>query len=905
MSCWIKLGIEPTKDQDVIRGAYRARLPEFHPETDPQGFQLLRQAYEHALKLATRTDDEDEDEDDEDAGEEQAYAERPPRPPRVHPVIATFARMLADPARRYNVDAWQDYLRELDQLPLEELEDVSWELLWRLEEAGQLSNACVQVLAKRLAWDKQLLRLGFEEAQEVETLLARFAAPDPFDMRLMNDWSTAAQLETLWYLRSLDHLYNNRPLFELAAFAREHTVVALPLDAALVERLLLQIGQAGVASPSLYALCVERQALQPDDVDALYQLACQASLLGKEEEALSCWSRLWLEFRHPVAARELLDLCTAHQPQRLPLMIQAFDRLAPVRTWPDDLSEDEQTLGSPAQRPETLTRWFQAARLELDGIAGQFVDWRATDERELELLASLIDEHPDPALQRLYRHAWALHCGDAALLQQVLDEPKSSHLIDELILDGLRYQAQQQLAWLQQAPIPLAIQAFLNSNSPHPQLPGVLKDGATTLCRDWLRRLRAYDGRTLARLHETFSPRAMMPVPFGLEMQCELGAAGVVLPPAPAGAELWHWHRQALFMLALAQAPQRWLALVTPSMLDTLQCPPGHPLAKVHTLLLNLLQEQGNLDGLLGWLDSRDPLQKAIADSLPAPDQALSSARLPSTLALLASYQKDEEAFADDLLGMMLFWAVLYHDPALDAEQHRVLLRTMADISSEEPWFEAFRSGLIKGEPSRPPREKLDAYGMDSAVFYQVMDTLKGLIRYGRVGVPRLKVLKQLQKAKDDPSTGIGLRFALTAVLSWCERLLLAQADLQPVSPWAFWRWNTRLGRGAFVGQLMLWFFVTLVLAITSSDAPEAMVKIGLGLALLFGTCLRRLHDIGHGIVVMVLLAALSVALPFLPLVLVVMPGDVLPNRWGVSPEHHDPDALSGGLQAVLRRLIG
>ena len=54
MSCWIKLGIEPTKDQDLIRGAYRARLPEFHPETDPQGFQALRQAYEHALKFAAQ-----------------------------------------------------------------------------------------------------------------------------------------------------------------------------------------------------------------------------------------------------------------------------------------------------------------------------------------------------------------------------------------------------------------------------------------------------------------------------------------------------------------------------------------------------------------------------------------------------------------------------------------------------------------------------------------------------------------------------------------------------------------------------------------------------------------------------------------------------------------------------------
>ncbi|NER62949.1 DUF805 domain-containing protein [Pseudomonas sp. MAFF212427] len=894
MSCWIKLGIEPTKDQDIIRGAYRARLPEFHPETDPEGFQVLRAAYEHALKLAIEEDDEDDDNPADAA---------PARTPRVHPAIGAFARMLADPARRYNVSAWQAFIRELDQLPLEDLEDISWDLLWRLEEAGPLSNACVTVLAQRLAWEQQLLRLGYEEAREVENLLARFASPDPFDSGLMNTWSTAAQLETQWYLRTLKHLYENRPLFELAAFAREHTVIALPQDAALVESLLLKFSKAGVASPSLYALCLERQVQQPDDLDLLYLLTHQASLLGKEEQALSGWTRLWLEHQHPQAARELLKLCRTHQPQRLPLMVQAFDRLTPVRRWPDDLNDDAQTLGSPSQRPETLARWFEVARLELGGIAGLFADWRATDSHELELLANLIDEHPDPALQRLYRHAWALQCGDTALLQQVLEEPHNSNLIDELILQGFRYQAEQQLAWLQQAPIPLAIQSFLASHSAQPQLPTVLKDGALTLCRDWLRRLRPYDARMLARIKDTFNPSGMMPEPFGLQVQCTLAGEGLVLPPAPTGAELWHWHRQALFMLALAKDPQGWLALVTPSMLDTLQCPSGHPLAKVHNLLLRMLQEQGNLDGLLGWLDNRDPLQKIVADSLPAPDLALSSTRLPSSEVLLASYQKDEDAFADDLLGMMLFWAVLYHDPALTAEQHRVLLRTMADISSEEPWFEAFRTGLIKGEPSKPAREKLEAYGMDSAVFFKVMDTLKDLIRYGRVGVPRLKVLKQLQKAKDDPNTGIGLRFALTAVLSWSERLLLAQADLQPVSPWAFWRWNSRLGRSAFVGQVLLCFFITLVLFVTSNGAPDAMVKIALGIVLLFGTCLRRLHDMGHGIVVMVLLALLSIAIPFLPLVLVAMPGDRLPNRYGVSPEHHDPHELSGGLQAVLRRL--
>lgn len=896
MSCWIKLGIEPTKDQDIIRGAYRARLPEFHPETDPEGFQVLRAAYEHALKLATSDDDEDD--------EDEAPAARS-RPPRVHPAIATFARMLADSARRYDVNAWQDFIRELDQLPLEDLEDISWDLLWRLEEAGPLSNACVNVLAKRLAWEQQLLRLGYEEAREVENLLARFARPDPFDHGLMNTWSAAAQQETQWYLRTLKHLYENRPLFELAAFAREHTVIALPQDPAFIESLLLKFSQAGIASPSLYALCVERQAQQPDDVDLLYLLTHQANLLGKEEEALSGWSRLWLEHQHPQAARELLKLCRTHQPQRLPLMVQAFDRLAPVRNWPDDLADDAQTLGSPAQRPETLARWFEVARLELGGIAGCFADWRASDTHELELLACLIDEHPEPALQRLYRHAWALQCGDAALLQQVVNEPHNDNLIDELILQGLRYQAEQQLAWLQQAPIPLAIQAFLTSHSAQPQLPAVLKDGALTLCREWLRRVRPYNARMLARIKETFNPSGMMPEPFALALQCTLAAEGLVLPPAPSGAELWQWHRQALFILALAKDPQAWLARVTPSMLATLQCPPGHPLGPVHSLMLKLAQEQGNLDGLLGWLDSRDPLQKRVAGSLPAPDEALSSTRLPTTEALLASYHKDEDAFADDLLGLMLFWAVLYHDPALNAEQHRGLLAAIANISSEEPWFEAFRTGLIKGEPSKPPREKLDAYGMDSAVFYQVMDTLKGLIRYGRVGVPRLKVLKQLQKAKDDPATGIGLRFALTAVLSWSERLLLAQADLRPTSPWAIWRWNTRLGRSAFVGQVLLWLLVTLVLFVTSSGGPEVMAKLGLGIVLLFGTCLRRLHDMGHGIPVMVLLALFSIPMPFLPLLLVAMPGDPLPNRYGVSPEHHDPSQLSGGLQAVLRRLIG
>lgn len=50
LNCWEMLGIEPTDDQDIIRNAYRKKLPEYHPETNPQGFQDLRHAYEEAKK---------------------------------------------------------------------------------------------------------------------------------------------------------------------------------------------------------------------------------------------------------------------------------------------------------------------------------------------------------------------------------------------------------------------------------------------------------------------------------------------------------------------------------------------------------------------------------------------------------------------------------------------------------------------------------------------------------------------------------------------------------------------------------------------------------------------------------------------------------------------------------------
>lgn len=401
MSCWIRLGIEPTTDENLIRNAYRARLPAHHPETDPEGFQALRMAYENAMRLA-REEEEDESEVQSEEAEQEIVA--------IPQAFVNFCELLDDPARRFNFAAWQAFVQALDELSLDELDELSWGLYHRMAGAGPLSYRCANLLARRMAWDQQLLDLEFDDAHRVEAFLQRIETPDPFNTDLMSAWSESAQTESLWYARSLDFIFSQRPLHEFADFASQHTCLPLPDDAVFIKRLLVQFTQAGIGASTFLQCCVEQQLAAPDDVDWLYLLACQNSLLGRDDQALPCWIRLWSEHRHPMAESRLLELCAKRQPTFLPLLIQAFDRLQDCADWSEDLGDECQVYGSPSQRPETLNRWLDVGQLQLDSLAQSFVDWRMTGD-ELPLLAQLLGENADSRLLQLYRQAWALHRG--------------------------------------------------------------------------------------------------------------------------------------------------------------------------------------------------------------------------------------------------------------------------------------------------------------------------------------------------------------------------------------------------------------------------------------------------------------------------------------------------------------
>lgn len=883
MNCWALLGIEPSRDQVSIRAAYRSRLPEHHPENDPSGFQALRAAYEAALKWAQS---------------EQADNESPKACAQV---LAQFHAMLGDAAGRFNSPAWRSFVEQLDRLSLDVLEEVNWALLSEVIQAGILAHECVRMLADRLRWHDRLLEVDVESARHIDEFLTHIAQPDPFNTALMGKWSVPAQIEALWYARNADHLFQQRPLSEYVYFAGIHTCSPLPSDPQWTNRLIAQMTQAGIGGRGIREILMQQHSESPCDGDILYLLTCQNALLGLEEQALQGWTRMWREHRDPKAAAWLLELCAKHQPGKLPLLIQAFDCHESCLSWPDDLADVRQAWASPGMRPETAARLFNARQLPLEGLARAYIEWLIGAD-ELPLILLLIAEPEGPDLARLYRHSWALHRGAEDLLQDVLNEPPAHDVLDALIIEGFQRQAQHILHWLSAAPIPQALSA--RAGGCVQLLPELLtQEGGRALCDVWMRRLRTYDEFGLSALSQAFcfpdrSDSVDIPVLLGM-----LARHSVALPATPGGMPCWKWHRQTLFMMGLLAQPERWLALARQSQWGDLGIDHRHPLSRLAPCLTQALHDGAGVTHVLTELEESDPVHALIIRQCSAPTFVFDSVRLPSVGRLYQCYINGRLAFGDDPLSGLLLCAVLYHDPSLAGEQRRSMLKAISEFSAEEgnDWFEPFCNGLIRGEPSCPPRWVTDSCGVDRRVF---SCALKVLARLVGKGGPEGAHLLTLQRAKDDALNSPELRLALTALLSWSERRWAVESEGRGASSWAFWRMGTRLGRRAFWCQSGGSAIVGLCGVVTLSVTPAISFGVlTVALVVLITAALRRLHDMGHGVTSLFLGGGLTFLLPFLPLVLFVWPGQRLPNRYGPPAGQSRNKAL--GLQAVLRDQIG
>lgn len=129
------LKISATKDESIIQSAYRMELANNHPEDNPEGFKLLREAYEAAIKYARSTDEEAAEED---------YGDTP---------FGHFVNGLKDIyntfSKRTDTDCWREFLSQDIFSDLEDGEKVKKYLFTYLRDNFRLTNAVYRLLNEK------------------------------------------------------------------------------------------------------------------------------------------------------------------------------------------------------------------------------------------------------------------------------------------------------------------------------------------------------------------------------------------------------------------------------------------------------------------------------------------------------------------------------------------------------------------------------------------------------------------------------------------------------------------------------------------------------------------------------------------------------------------------------------
>ena len=146
MDDWAELGIPPTADRGAVRRAYATRLKAVAPDSDPQGFARLRQAYERALQAAERAP----------PGRDPAV---PAREPAILPAAPSPFRPplpgaeLAAALRRQDVVAAADWLLAArPSLLLADDIGLTDRLGWAMAQDMALPAEAVRAAADRLGW---------------------------------------------------------------------------------------------------------------------------------------------------------------------------------------------------------------------------------------------------------------------------------------------------------------------------------------------------------------------------------------------------------------------------------------------------------------------------------------------------------------------------------------------------------------------------------------------------------------------------------------------------------------------------------------------------------------------------------------------------------------------------------
>ncbi|EFG0980836.1 J domain-containing protein [Escherichia marmotae] len=418
-TCWQILEIESTTQIDIIRQAYLARLPLCHPETDPQGFKALRQAYEEALRLAVNPVEESVDEKSNAAVE--------------HEALSAFRALLNSESERFQPSAWQKFIQQLNNYNMEEVDQLRWSLCAIAIEARYLSLNCASLLAGRLNWHSFSDSEGMDE-EEREAFLEAIQAGDCFDFLSLLEYPVALQNQTIEYYFTLERCCRYHPDYVTAFLAMEGPWF-IPDDAKLHRKLLRWYSSVQTGMAELIPVAQQWQAEEPESEDARYYQCAQRLYCGEGESLLADLCAYWESHSSTQADNLLLQWSAQHCPDYFALLVMVIEAQSMVDAQGKPLKY------VPGESARTRLLWAQILHSgKLSSLGQSFIEslfykrkawawWKSKVGSETEQDSPLLNLYQVaeqvvleafPKQEKLARLKARLECGEAHPLEAII-----------------------------------------------------------------------------------------------------------------------------------------------------------------------------------------------------------------------------------------------------------------------------------------------------------------------------------------------------------------------------------------------------------------------------------------------------------------------------------------------------
>ncbi|ANI31781.1 hypothetical protein PL78_18400 [Yersinia entomophaga] len=859
-NCWALLGVAPTEDQEIIQAAYRQRLPDFHPESDPEGFKRLRAAYDEARRWAEKpvisrslwnqnnvteseqrisvinneSDSEEDEDDDDDEFIDEDY-------PAIQRLLSEFDELLVNPTERYQPESWHRFIYHLDQYSVTIVDRLRWPLLGRVHQGAALSANCVRLLAERLQWRKRLDEISLQAAADMDAFLNHIYREDMFDFSLLSSMSLPAQVETVVYFHHARQLYWEQPAAALRRWLLMPVAIFWPDCQQLLQQMARWFSLAEIPSPWLRDLCQAKLAESPRDADWLYLCARHANLLGDGEQAIAHWMALYQLDQHAEAEQGMLSWCRREQPEMLPLLIQALDRPSYPADTSMEIDDDEQQYLRPTQSIQTQVRWGNASQLTFSPQGEALVKWKSGAHRLESMYPHLLNNRGENEIDRLYWHASMLALGNEALLQDILDEPQPDSPLAALILHGLQRQAAQRLDWLTHSTVIAGLIHWLNSPQDQP-MPSILgQETAIRQCQMWLWQWRHLPALNLAHLYESelYQPK-LEPIKDWLTF---LSTMDKIELPAPQNISHRDDFRQGILLILMLGFADDQMATICQA--DSRLLPPQHLAFSLFRAFKRVDLTRGNgVEQLKHQLRMEDRLHYLCWTHLPLTvDDYVAHYQYCAHVSGCDFYQAKWQSLMaqSPMPHKSLLWAFFsYHGvhdyvAALQEQQtetrdEAAFKKMIVDITP--PHLES-KTALLKENP------RLLSLATGNFRFYDNPDYL-----------PEQSLsdewLLWAQDEEEDPALRLT---AIMLVQLGRERLAgFKNAPRQVSRFWQFWRLKTRLGRGGLVKQVAGGtLLISLVGDIVLLDTlPNTLLLSVLMVGNLFSGLTRRANDLNQ-----------------------------------------------------------